>query len=221
MFIRRKIKILKGQSYEQHQLLKSVRTDRGPRQEVVLNMGALDLPKHQWKDLADAIEDQLNNQAPFYFEEGCPEVKKLAAHFAQMIVSKSLNEKREEEQENTDASPGEPSPGPVVDYQKVDINSVKTSELKSAAKAAQLGEYIIRTDRLDLSEEDISGIHRSLTTVESSFRAMKSDLGLRPNYHKCEEATIAHIFLSVLAYHMVCPVRNNGLLLIILGGRRR
>lgn len=105
MFIRRKIKILKGQSYEQHQLLKSVRTDRGPRQEVVLNMGALDLPKHQWKDLADAIEDQLNNQAPFYFEEGCPEVENLAAHFAQMIVSKSLNEKREEEQENTDASP--------------------------------------------------------------------------------------------------------------------
>ena len=78
--------------------------------------------------------------------------------------------------------------------------------LKSAVKSAQLGEYIIRTDRLDLSEEDISGIHRSLTTIENSFRAMKSDLGLRPNYHKCEEATIAHIFLSVLAYHMVCPV---------------
>jgi hypothetical protein len=35
---------------------------------------------------------------------------------------------------------------------------------------------------------------------------MKSDLGLRPNYHKCEEATTAHIFLSVLAYHIVCPI---------------
>ena len=35
---------------------------------------------------------------------------------------------------------------------------------------------------------------------------MKSELGLRPNYHKSEEATTAHIFLSVLAYHMVCPI---------------
>ena len=78
--------------------------------------------------------------------------------------------------------------------------------LKSAARSENLGRYVIRTDRVDLSEEDISIVHRSLTTIESSFRAMKSDLGLRPNYHKCEEATIAHIFLSVLAYHMVCPI---------------
>jgi hypothetical protein len=28
---------------------------------------------------------------------------------------------------------------------------------------------------------------------------MKSDLGLRPNYHKSETATMAHLFLSVLA----------------------
>lgn len=78
--------------------------------------------------------------------------------------------------------------------------------LKSATKLENTGEYVIRTDRVDLNEEDISCVHRSLTTIESSFRAMKSDLGLRPNYHKCEEATTAHMFLSVLAYHMVCPI---------------
>ncbi|MFP4358713.1 MAG: hypothetical protein ACLFSZ_09800 [Puniceicoccaceae bacterium] len=60
MFIRRKVKTRKSQSYEQHQLLESVRTERGPRQEVVLNMGTLDLPKERWKDLGDAIEDKLN-----------------------------------------------------------------------------------------------------------------------------------------------------------------
>ena len=99
MFIRRKIKTINAQSYEQHQLLKSVRTDRGPRQEVVLNMGTLDLPQQQWKALANAIEEQLNNQAPFYFEEGSAEVEKLAAHFAQMIVSKSLNQTQCADQE--------------------------------------------------------------------------------------------------------------------------
>jgi transposase len=73
-------------------------------------------------------------------------------------------------------------------------------------KSERFGDYVIRTDRVDLDESAISIIHRSLTRIESSFRAMKSELGLRPNYHKSEAATSAHIFLSVLAYHMVCPL---------------
>ena len=92
MFIRRKIKKLKGQTYQQHQLLKSVRTDRGPRQEVILNMGELNLPKDQWKALANAIEAKLNNQSAFAFEENSAQVENLAGHFAQMILSKRLNE---------------------------------------------------------------------------------------------------------------------------------
>ena len=77
------------------------------------------------------------------------------------------------------------------------------------SKSEGFGDYVIRTDRVDLDESAISTIHRSLTRIEGSFRAMKSDLGLRPNYHKGEEATQAHIFLSVLAYHMVCPVLHR------------
>ena len=66
-----------------------------------------------------------------------------------------------------------------------------------------LGEYVIRTDRLDLSEGEISQIHRSLTTIEASFRSMKSELGLRPNYHKVDRNMEAHIFITILAYHML------------------
>lgn len=156
MFIRQKIKTLKGQSYQQHQLLKSVRTARGPRQEVVLNLGALDLPKEQWKDLANAIEEQLNNQAPFYFEEGCAEVEKLAAHFAQMIVSKSLNQAPDEVNDKDAHQSHLPSPE-AVDYQQVDINSVKTSESKSIGAeyvlAEQMNQYGF--DRI-LSELDFT-----------------------------------------------------------------
>ena len=68
MFIRRKIKTIKARTYQQHQLLKSVRTEKGPRQEVILNMGELNLPKEQWKALANAIEAKLNNQSAFAFE---------------------------------------------------------------------------------------------------------------------------------------------------------
>ena len=77
------------------------------------------------------------------------------------------------------------------------------------SKSEVFADYVIRTDRVDLDESAISTIHRSLTRIEGSFRAMKSDLGLRPNYHQGEEATHAHILLSVLAYHMVCPVLHR------------
>ncbi|MBU3950053.1 MAG: IS1634 family transposase, partial [Proteobacteria bacterium] len=56
------------------------------------------------------------------------------------------------------------------------IDYIKNSNGK--AKEIKVGEYVLRTNRIDLSEEEISKIHRSLTTIEDSFRSMKSHLGL-------------------------------------------
>ena len=74
------------------------------------------------------------------------------------------------------------------------------------AKEKRVGEYVIRTNRLDLIEEEISKIHRTLTTVEDSFRSMKSELGLRPNYHKRDDTGTAHIFITVIAYHIIAGI---------------
>ena len=74
------------------------------------------------------------------------------------------------------------------------------------AKEKRVGEYVIRTNRVDLTEEEISKIHRMLTTVEDSFRSMKSELGLRPNYHKRDDTSTAHTFITVIAYHIIAGV---------------
>ena len=74
------------------------------------------------------------------------------------------------------------------------------------AKEKRVGEYVIRTNRLDLKEEEISKIHRTLTTIEDSFRSMKSELGLRPNYHKRDDTSTAHIFITVIAYHIIAGI---------------
>ena len=83
------------------------------------------------------------------------------------------------------------------------------------AKEKRVGEYVIRTNRLDLTEEEISKIHRTLTTIEDSFRSMKSELGLRPNYHKRDDTSTAHIFITVIAYHIIAGIlkklRTNGI----------
>jgi transposase len=77
------------------------------------------------------------------------------------------------------------------------------------ARDEKVGKYVLRTNRIDLSEEEILKIHRSLATVEDSFRSMKSHLGLRPIHHKRDDTTTAHIFISVLAYHMLAGILKN------------
>ena len=160
MFIRRKIKKLKGQTYRQHQLLKSVRTPKGPRQQVILNMGELNLPQNQWKALADAIEARLNNQIGFAFEENSEEIEKLAGHYAQMIISRRLNEQGDD---NTDKDSGMSSQNLDVtaDYQSVDVHSVTTSQSKSIGAEYVIAEQMSRygfegiLQRLDFSARQI------------------------------------------------------------------
>ena len=65
------------------------------------------------------------------------------------------------------------------------------------------GCYVLRTDRLDLSEREIWETYIMLTQIERAFRSMKSSLGLRPNFHQIEERVDAHMFISVLAYHIL------------------
>ena len=68
---------------------------------------------------------------------------------------------------------------------------------------------MIRTSHKQWSEERISQVHRMLSTPEDSFRSMKSDLGLRPNYHKNDANCQAHIFICVPAYHIMIAIMKR------------
>lgn len=65
------------------------------------------------------------------------------------------------------------------------------------------GCYVLKTDRLDLSDKQIWETYVMLTRIENAFRSMKSSLGLRPNFHQKENRADAHMFISVLAYHIL------------------
>ena len=79
---------------------------------------------------------------------------------------------------------------------------------KGKAKEEDLGNYVLRTNRLDLSGEEISQIHRSLTRIEESFKVMKA-IGLRPIHHQRDETTSAHIHITVLGYHILSGILKN------------
>ena len=70
--------------------------------------------------------------------------------------------------------------------------------------AAELhGCYHLRSSRKDLSDDEIWYIYIMLTKVESAFRLLKSDLGLRPFYHQKETRCDGHVFITVPAYHLL------------------
>jgi len=69
------------------------------------------------------------------------------------------------------------------------------------------GIYCLRTDRKDLNEQQIWDIYTMLTDIEDAFRCMKSELGLRPIYHQKETRCDGHIFITLLAYHLLHTIR--------------
>ena len=71
------------------------------------------------------------------------------------------------------------------------------------------GGYVLKTDRQDLTAEEIWRTYILLTRVEAAFRAMKSPLLERPIFHQLEKRTQTHIFLCVLAYHLLVAIEKR------------
>ena len=78
---------------------------------------------------------------------------------------------------------------------------------KEAAEERYSGSYYLRTSRTDLSEKEIWDLYITLSGVEDSFRALKSDLGIRPVYHYKQQRIEGHIFITLLAYHLLNAIR--------------
>ena len=74
----------------------------------------------------------------------------------------------------------------------------------SAARDQLMGCYVLRTTRADLEPERVWQVYTTLCKAEDGFRALKSNLGLRPNRHQTEDRADAHVFITVLAYHLLC-----------------
>jgi len=69
------------------------------------------------------------------------------------------------------------------------------------------GIYCLRTNRKDLNEKQIWDIYTMLTDIEDAFRCMKSELGLRPIFHQKETRCDGHIFITIIAYHLLHTIR--------------
>jgi transposase len=88
------------------------------------------------------------------------------------------------------------------------LNSEPNAEKK--AKAEQLdGGYLLRTDRTELTAQEAWLMYMTLTRAESAFRAIKTPLAERPIFHHLEQRVETHIFLCVLAYHLMVAIETT------------
>jgi transposase len=83
-------------------------------------------------------------------------------------------------------------------------------EAEKKAKAELLdGSYLLRTDRKDLMGPETWLLYMTLTRAESAFRSMKSPLAERPIFHHLEHRVETHIFLCLLAYHLLVAIETT------------
>jgi len=71
------------------------------------------------------------------------------------------------------------------------------------------GMYVLRTNRVDLSDREIWSLYVMLTRVENSFRYLKSTLGIRPVFHQKAHRVESHILISILAYHLLHAIEKQ------------
>lgn len=98
----------------------------------------------------------------------------------------------------------------AIDYDESSGQVQWTVNQAAREKALELdGTYLLKTEQTDLSAEDAWLLYSLLTRAENAFRCMKSPLAERPIFHQIERRVDTHIFLCVLAYHLLVAIEKT------------
>ena len=99
-----------------------------------------------------------------------------------------------------------------IDVETADDKASRVIWSKKASRderSSLTGCYVIETTYQALSALEIWRLYTMLTKVEAAFRSLKTDLGVRPVYHQLGERTMGHLFISVLAYHLLICIEQK------------
>ena len=97
----------------------------------------------------------------------------------------------------------------VTDNGKGTATAISCSHKKGHDPDKSAGVYFLRTSLDDKDEETLWLIYNIIREIESTFRVLKTDLDLRPIYHKTDDASMAHLHLGLLAYWLVSTIRHQ------------
>jgi len=156
MFIRKITQKKNGENYNSYRLVESIRTEKGPRQHVLLNLGAdFNVPPDDWKTLCGVLTEKLSKQ-PSFVQRVDTEFEMIADGIVKNILhkhAKTTLPKGKEETTN-DESP---------DYQMIDLNSLYHNDVRTVGGESLCLEMIHRLGLMDkLTELGFYGNQHSL-----------------------------------------------------------
>ena len=82
-----------------------------------------------------------------------------------------------------------------------------TRQTLADTKDSLPGVYCLRTTHMEFDEAALWRTYTMLTDLEAVFRSLKSELGMRPVFHQITKRVTGHLFISVIAYHLVHSIR--------------
>lgn len=84
----------------------------------------------------------------------------------------------------------------------------KLLEERQVWREAREGAYLLRTNLEGESAEELWTKYVQLTEAEASFRALKSELSIRPLFHQIEPRVKAHILVAFLGYALWVTLKH-------------
>lgn len=96
------------------------------------------------------------------------------------------------------------------------VSSIEYRNVKQEEKNERFsGSYWLRSSVMEWNEQQIWDTYMMLNRIEAAFRSLKDELAFRPVFHSTEKRAEGHIFIAVLAYHLlnsIClQLRQNGI----------
>ena len=88
----------------------------------------------------------------------------------------------------------------------------RVDKKKLQAAEGRDGHYLLRSNLTAGDPSVLWTRYVQLTQIESVFRSLKSELGIRPIYHQLEHRTDAHILIAFLAYCLQITLKQRLLL---------
>ena len=84
----------------------------------------------------------------------------------------------------------------------------KLKEERKSWRDLREGAYMLRTNLTAGSAEELWSKYLQLTEAEASFRALKSELSIRPVFHQKEPRVKAHVMVSFLGYALWVTLKH-------------
>ena len=86
--------------------------------------------------------------------------------------------------------------------------SWRMKEERKAWRESREGAYLLRTNIKAATAEDLWSKYMQLTEAEAAFRALKSELSIRPLFHQLESRVKAHVMVAFLGYALWVTLKH-------------